>query len=461
MTPVDSTDEPDLFTVAVVGAGPGGIYVAEALTAKGQDVPVRVDVLERLPVPFGLVRYGVAPDHASVRSIRRALEKVLRRPEVRFFGAVEVGVDVSVAELHERYDAIVFAYGAAADRRLGVDGDDLPGCLSARELVAWYCGHPDARHDRVIAALHGVRSAIVIGMGNVAVDVARILLSPPESLDLTDMPQHVLDVLTANQVEDVHLVGRRGPAQAAFTTKELRELGELPGVDILVDPDSLVLDRASQEMIDADPALDRNLQVMREWSTRGLMNGRRLHLRFFARPVEIEGAVRATSVALERTVLDDECEPQGTGQIDRLNAQFVISAVGYLGEPLSEVVFDRKRGTIPHVEGRVVADGSTIPGEYVAGWIKRGPSGVIGTNKRDAADTVRSLLDDCESVPRAPLRAPSALPELLRSRGVVHVDMDGWTAVDAAEIALGATRGRARTTIHERDALHLAARLPC
>ncbi len=444
--------------VAIIGSGPSGLYAAEALT-RHDDVEVSIDVFDRLPAPFGLARYGVAPDHLALRSVRNALETVLDDPAVRLLANVEVGTDISVEELHRFYDAIVFTYGAATDQRLEIRGEDLDGAISATELVNWYCGHPDAAGERVEAAISAATSAVVIGVGNVAVDVTRVLSKTAPELDHTDMPQHVLDLLAATSITSVTVLGRRGPAQAAFTTKELKELGELADADVLVDAHDLALDPVSEADIEGERRRERNLEVLEEWSTRTPARGRRtIRLRFFSQPVEIVGPDRVTGVRVERTRLDADGSLRGTGEYTTIDADLVVRSVGYQGMPLAGVPFDEARGVIPHDEGRVLDDDTVVPGEYVAGWIKRGPTGIIGTNKKDATATVRSLIADAAQLPRADQPDPDAVTAHLEQQGVRYVTIDGWRAIDAAEIALGESRGRPRTTLHEREALLESAR---
>jgi NADPH-dependent glutamate synthase beta subunit-like oxidoreductase len=454
--PPPSADRP--LRVAVVGAGPAGIYAADALTRQDA-VPVAVDIIDRLPTPFGLVRHGIAPDHPKMRAIRDTLHRTLDDPLVRFVGNVEVGVDITLEELRAHVDAVVYTYGASLDRHLGIEGEGLPGSLAATELVAWYCGHPDADRARVEAALAGVRSVVVVGVGNVALDVGRVLARTAEELEPTDMPQHVLDVLAATPVEQITVLGRRGPAQATFTTQELRELGELCGATVLVDPADLVLDAGSEERAATDRNVTRNLAVLRGWADHVPEPGRaRLNLRFFRRPVRLLGEDRVTGVEVERTAVDGDGRAMGTGELEVLPADLVVRSVGYHGTPLPGLPVDERSGTVPNEAGRVLRDGRHAPGEYVAGWIKRGPSGVVGTNKHDARETVASLLADAgEGVLRA--RGPVGdLVEQLIARGADPVLLDDWRAIDAAEVALGATRGRARTTLHEREALMAAIR---
>lgn len=439
--------------VAVVGAGPSGLYAVEALAGQSQ-VPVSVDVLDRVPVPFGLVRYGVAPDHLSLRGVRDTLEKVFAHPGVRFLGGVEVGGTLSLAELRSCYDAVVLTYGASSDRHLDVPGDDLPGSIAATDLVTWYCGHPDAPRERVEAALAGVRDVAVVGVGNVAVDVTRVLAKTAAELAHTDMPQHVLDVLAGSSVTDVHVLGRRGPVQASWTTKELRELGELADADVVVAPGEVDVPAPP------DRHAAKNLEVLQGFAARTPTGRtRRIHLHFCARPIELRGGTRVESVVVERTELAADGSARGTGETWTLPAQLVVRSVGYRGLGLAGLPFDDSRHVVPSEQGRVLDDGEPVPGVYVAGWIKRGPTGIIGTNKKDAIQTVTAVLEDARTgtLPSPATPAPADIDALLTARGVRVVPFTGWVAIDAAERALGATRGRERTTIHERSALLAAA----
>ena len=439
----------------MVGSGPSGIYAAEALTRQ-TDVPVEVDVLDRLPTPFGLVRYGVAPDHLSIRGIRETLWRLLRNPAVRFLGNVELGTDLTVDELRRQVDAVIYTFGAATARRLGVPGEDLPGSIAATDFVAWYCGHPDAARGPVEDALRSARAAVVVGVGNVALDVGRVL-ARGGALDHTDMPEHVLSALDACPVRDVHLLGRRAPAHAAFTTKELRELGKLDGVAVHVDPADLAPHPVTDAVLAADRAAARNVDVLRGWATdpdRG-ESPINVRLRFFTRPVEVLGADRVEGVLVERTALTPDGELVSTGERAVIEAQLVVRSVGYRGVALPGLPFDASRGVVPHERGRVVRDGAATLGEYVAGWIKRGPTGVIGTNKADAHETVDTLLADVASGALRPSdRAHrGGLADLLADRHVRVFTLDDWRAIDAAEIALGDSRGRSRTTLATRDEL--------
>lgn len=437
------------FRIAVVGAGPSGMYAADAL-ASMTDIDFDVDVIDKLPVPFGLVRYGVAPDHLSIRSVRDTLDAMLDHPNVRFLGNVEVGRDITAVDLHRFYDAIIWTYGASTDRRLSIPGEDLAGSVAATDLVAWYTGHPDANRALFEGLVPASTSVVVVGVGNVAVDVARILAKSPEELSHTDMPQHVLASLAASHVTDVHILGRRGPAQATFTTKELRELGELADADVIVDPNDLVLDAQSEALVASDKAIARNVAVLQEWSTR-VPSGktRRVHLHFLARPTALEGDGHVERVIVERTELDGTGQVNGTGLLTTIPANLVVRSVGYRGTPLEDVPFDDRAGTLVSVDGRVRR------GEYVAGWIKRGPTGIIGTNKKCAVSTVASLVDDVGSgaAESAVSGSREAIDAYLQERGVQVVTTQAWRALDRAERDLGQTRGRDRTTLHDRSVM--------
>jgi ferredoxin--NADP+ reductase len=379
---------------------------------------------------------------------------------VRLLAGVEVGVDVSVQELLDAYDAVVLTYGASRDRSLDIPGEELPGSIAATDLVAWYCGHPDADRERIEAALAAATSVVVVGVGNVAVDVTRVLAKTVPELDQTDMPQHVLDALAASTVRDIHVLGRRGPAQATFTTKELRELGELLDAEVIVDPGDVVLDAASDMAVATDKAIARNVEVIREWSTRkALGKSRRIFLHFCARPVELKGDGKVQAVLVERTTLDGSGNAVGTGQFFEIPADAVVRSVGYRGTAIEGVPFDPSANVIPHQEGRVLDGGAVRRGEYVAGWIKRGPTGIIGTNKKDASATVTSLLADATAgvLPEAPEPTPGAFDAFLSERGIDVVPTSGWRAIDQAERALGDSRGRSRTTIHETPSMLAAA----
>lgn len=443
-----------MLHVAVVGSGPSGCYTAQSLVQ--QDPAVRVDVLDRLPCPYGLVRYGVAPDHEKIKSLQNNLRTVLEHERVRFLGGVQIGPGgIPAARLRELYHAVVYCVGAATDRHLGIPGEDLPGSWSATQFVSWYSAHPDAVDDGFVRS---ARSAVVIGVGNVAVDVARMLARGTAELSPTDMPQAALTALAASKVTEISVVGRRGPSQARFTTKELRELGSLPDTDVTVDPAEAALDPAWTDPSALPGATRRNVEVLRGWTETPATDDalRRISMRFYLRPVEVlaeDGRVGA--VRFERTAPDGRGGVAGTGQFEEIEAQLVLRSVGYRGVPLEGLPFDPATGTVPNLAGRVLRDGVVVPGEYVAGWIKRGPTGVIGTNRPCAKETVTSLIEDAavlveKEVPEDPLTA-------LQAAGVEPVRWEGWRAIEQAEAALGATLGRRVVKLADWQALMNAA----
>lgn len=437
--------------VAVVGSGPSGMYAADALLERG----IEVDVIDRLPVPFGLVRYGVAPDHTSIRSVRDTLDQIWDKPGIRFLGNVTVGEDVSVEELQAGYHAVVLTYGASSDRRLGVDGEDLHGSVAATDLVAWYTGHPDYRGPNFDELLPTVKNVAVIGVGNVAVDVVRVLSKSGSELAQTDMPEHVLRTLEAAPVERVYLVGRRGPVQATFTTKELRELGELHDADVRVEPADLDLDPASEAEIAENKVAARNIKVLQEWAERPPRQDakRTIHVQFFHRPTSIRGTDRVTGLEVERTEFDAEGTVVGTGEHEELPVDLVVRSVGYRGTAMPGVPFDPQRNVIPNIDGRVVNGSEPIPGLYVAGWIKRGPTGIIGTNKKCAVGTVNSLLADLDEGRLRGDGIASGIDEILAQRGVQPIGIAGWRSIDVQERARGEDQGKPRVTIHDRAEL--------
>ncbi|MFJ4005009.1 NAD(P)-binding protein [Streptomyces sp. NPDC090023] len=444
-----------MLRVAVVGSGPSGCYTAQNLVERHPDV--RVDVLDRLPAPFGLVRYGVAPDHEKIKSLQGSLRTVLEHDRVRFLGGVGVGGPdgVPVERLRELYHAVVYCVGAAAGRPLGIPGEELPGSWSASEFVSWYSAHPDAADE---GFLRDVRSAVVIGVGNVAVDVTRMLMRGAAELHGTDMPQAALELLTGGGVDEVLMAGRRGPTQARFTTKELRELGGLPGVGVSVDPAELALDPAFADLSALPGAQRRNAEVLRDWAAVSPPDtDRTIRLRFFLRPVEVlESDGRVGGVRFERTEPDGQGGVRGTGVYEDVPAQLVLRSVGYRGMPPEGLPSDPVTGMVPHLAGRVLDDGVPVPGEYVAGWIKRGPTGVIGSNRSCAKETVTSLLEDApalesRTVPEDPLPG-------LRAAGADPVAWPGWLAIERAEAELGASLGRNPVKLSDWDALWAAAR---
>jgi ferredoxin--NADP+ reductase len=424
------------FRVAVVGSGPAGFYAAAALLAS--DLEIEVDLLERLPTPWGLVRLGVAPDHPNIKAVSRAFERTATQPGFRFFGNVEVGKDVEHADLAKLYDAIVYSVGAQTDRQLGIPGEELPGSWAATEFVAWYNGHPD--FQELSFDLSGER-AVVIGNGNVALDVARMLALTPEELAPTDTTDAAIEAINGSGIGEILVVGRRGPVQAAWTPVEVGELGELAGADVIVDPADLELDEASAaELEAAAPTVRRNVDHLRDYATREPTGKpRAIRLRFFSSPVAIHGDDRVEAIELVRNELvGGRAVP--TDDHDTIPCGIVFRSVGYKGVALRGLPFDDSSATIPNVGGRVE------PGLYVAGWIKRGPSGVIGTNKKDATETVSLLLDDARSG-LLPARGEGTLEALLEERGVDAVVYAGWEAIDAAERTAGEPLGRPRVKL--------------
>ena len=443
-----------MLRVAVVGSGPSGVYTAQNLVQL--DSGVLVDVLDRLPCPYGLVRYGVAPDHEKIKSLQNNLRTVLEHERVRFLGGTQIGPGgLPAARLRELYHAVVYCVGAATDRHLGIPGEDLPGSWSATQFVSWYSAHPDSADDGFV---RDARSAVVIGLGNVAVDVTRMLARGPAELSPTDMPQAALSSLAASRVSDIHMVGRRGPSQARFTTKELRELGGLPDTELAVDLAELELDPGYADPAALPAVQRRNVDVLRAWAQAPPQDApRRIRLRFFLRPVELlaDGG-RVGAVRFERTEPDGQGGVRGTGRYEDIEAQLVLRSVGYRGVPLEGLPFDAASGTVPHLAGRVLRAGVVAPGEYVAGWIKRGPTGVIGTNRPCAKETVLSLLED------APVLVRKEVPEdpvaALRAEGIEPVSWAGWQAIEQAEAALGASLGRSVVKLADWGSLLAAAR---
>jgi ferredoxin--NADP+ reductase len=418
--------------VAIIGAGPAGLFTAAALLAQSDDLAI--DIFDRLPTPFGLLRYGVAPDHASIKAVATTLARAFEAPRVRFLGLVEFGRDVTADELRSAYDAVIYAVGASDDRHLGVPGEELPGSRSARQFVAWYSGHPDAEPQ----PLAGVRHAVVIGVGNVAVDVARILLKDRAELSATDMPDAVLTELRSARIKDVWLVGRRGPEHAAFTTPELRELLETPGIAVtLTGCDLASIDEGGLER----HARANVAAIARAVTDAPAAAPRRLHLVFWHRPAEFLGEGRLAAVRLESTAVRTIASVEGESLV--VPADLVLRSIGYRGVPLPGVPFDD--GRIPNLEGRVLElDGSARPGEYAVGWIKRGPVGLIGSNKKDAAETAAHVLEDLAELPRRPL---ADLDAALAARGLRPSTFEDWRRIDEAEVARGNLRGRERTKI--------------
>jgi ferredoxin--NADP+ reductase len=441
--------------VAVVGSGPAGFYAAAHLLAA--DPPVEVDMIERLPTPWGLVRLGVAPDHPNIKAVSRVYEKIAQQPGFRFLGNVEVGRELDHADLLTLYDAVVYAVGAQTDRRLGIPGEDRPGSWAATEFVAWYNGHPDFQH---LSFDLDCERAVVIGNGNVAVDVARMLALAESELAPTDTTDAAIAAILASPIEEIVMVGRRGPAQASFTTPELKELGELADADIVVDPAELELEPAS-EAAAAETVVARNLDVLREYAARPLSGTRRrLILRFRVSPVAILGSDRVEGVELvhNELVADDRGRVSAvpTDEREVMPCGIVFRSVGYRGIPVEGVPFDEERATMRNEGGRVLdEDGRPVQRVYCTGWIKRGPTGIIGTNKKDATETADLLLEDARSGALSPLPDASAerVEALLAERGCNTVVYSGWEAIDMAERGLGEPHGRPRIKLVTWDEL--------
>ena len=424
--------------VAVVGSGPAGFYAAAALL--DADVPIEVDMIERLPTPWGLVRLGVAPDHPKLKSVSRAFERIALKPGFRFFGNVEVGRDLTHQDLLRLYDGVIYAFGAQTDKRLGIPGEDLPGSWSATEFVAWYNGHPDYQD---LPLDLDVTRAVVIGNGNVALDVARMLALTPDELAPTDTTDPAIEAIGSSAPAEILIVGRRGPAQASWTTQELKEMGELAGADVSVDPTEL------EGAVGMDTNSQRNLEVLREFAARE-PTGKPTVIRFlfFRSPVALHGTDRVETIELVRNRLeerDGRLVAVPTDEHETLECGLVFRSVGYRGVGLPEVPFDDRRGTILNEGGRVVDE----PRTYCAGWIKRGPTGIIGTNKKDATETVARLLEDVEAgrIVHSEEATADAVGSLLAERGVRAVVYAGWAAIDQVERVAGEKLGRPRVKL--------------
>jgi ferredoxin--NADP+ reductase len=438
--------------VAIVGAGPAGIYAADILLKAERGFDVSIDLFEQLPAPYGLVRYGVAPDHPRIKAIITALREVLDRGDIRLFGNVHYGTDLTLDDLKKHYNAVIFATGAVRDAELSIPGIDLEGSYGAADFVSWYDGHPDVPRTWPLEAA----SVGVIGNGNVALDVSRILAKHADDLLPTEIPDNVYRILKDSPVTDVHVFGRRGPAQVKFTPLELRELGELRDVDMIVYDEDFEYDEASQAAVSSNKQVMVIDRVLQSWRARETGHAsRRLHLHFFAKPLEVVGDENGHVAALryERTEPDGEGGVRGTGEIREVPIQALYRAVGYFGSPLEGIPFDKRHGVIPNREGQVLhkGDNERMNGVFATGWIKRGPVGLIGHTKSDAMETIKHVINDQGNWWRPTEPGEEAIVELLRSRGVEFTNLAGWHNLDEHELALGSAAGRTRVKVVPRD----------
>ena len=449
----------DPLRVAIFGSGPAGFYAAEELL-KQTGISVTVDLYDRLPTPYGLVRGGVAPDHQNIKVVTKVYERCAARPTFRFLGNVTFGEQITLAESLAHYHQVLFCTGAPSDRRMGIPGEDLAGSHPATIFVGWYNGHPDFVNERFDLSAERVA---VVGQGNVAMDVARILAAPIHELAKTDITDYALKALEQSRVKEIYLLGRRGPAQAAFTNPEIRELCDLEGTDLVVKPEELELEPASQAFLAAskDPVHQRNVDILKGQIPKGEgTQARKIRIRFGVSPVELMGSGKVQRMKLERNRLEGDgkggVKAVGTGVYEEMPVDLVFRSIGYKGIGLKDVPFDDRGGVIPNSEGRVLdkAGGNVVPRLYVAGWIKRGPSGVIGTNKPDAIATVAKMLEDAKSlqIPPGLDPAPSSADALLQRKGAKPVSFADWKRLDQIEVARGKEKGKPRekiTTIPE------------
>jgi ferredoxin--NADP+ reductase len=454
--PIGSRGNP--LRVAIIGSGPSGFYAADHLL-KQPDLVVEIDMFDRLPTPFGLVRGGVAPDHPKIKSVTKVYDRIAQNPNFRFYGHVEFGTDIAYNDLKDHYHAVIYAVGAQTDRRMDIPGEDLPGSHPATEFVAWYNAHPDYCDYEFDLNTENVA---VIGLGNVAMDVIRILASTPEELAETDIADYALESLRHSKVKNIYVLGRRGPAQSAFTNPEIKELGELSDADVIVAPSEVQLDEYSQKFIDSgeDKVAAKNVEILREYSTRGdTGKPRKIIMRFLVSPTEIDGTDKVESIKLVKNVLvpDDKgnLKARATGEFETIPVGLVFRSVGYQGVPLPDVPFDEKWATIPNDHGRVLTarDGQPVVGSYVVGWIKRGPSGIIGTNKPDSVETVEMLLEDLHAGkindPAEPER--KSVEDLLNSHHIRYVTYQDWLVLDRIEQERGAARNAPRMKFSRVD----------
>ena len=432
--------------IAIVGAGPAGIYAADALMKS--DADVSIDLYERMPAPFGLIRYGVAPDHPRIKGIITALHKVLDKDQVRLLGNIDYGTDITLDDLRQFYDAVIFSTGANADRALTIPGIDLDGSYGAADFVSWYDGHPDVPRSWPLEA----EKVAVLGVGNVALDVARVLAKTGDELLPTEIPPNVYEGLKANKALEVHVFGRRGPAQAKFTPLELRELDHSPTIEVIVNPEDIDYDEGSEAARRNSKQVDMVANTLEQWAIRDQGNRpHKLFLHFFESPAEVIGENgKVVGLKTERTQLDGTGNVKGTGEFKQWDVQAVYRAVGYRSTEVPDIPFDEDTGTVPHEAGRVLTATGPLPGVYVTGWIKRGPVGLIGHTKGDANETVACLLEDRPTSTRPARPDPGAVLEFLAGAGIPFTTWAGWYRLDAHERALGAPEGRERVKVVER-----------
>jgi len=434
--------------VAVIGAGPAGIYASDILTKS--DVDVRVDIIERNPTPFGLIRYGVAPDHPRIKEIIKALRRVLSQDDIRFFGNVNYGTDLKLDDLQQFYDAVIFATGANKDRPIQIPGIDLRGSYGAADFVSWYDGHPDVHTEWPLEA----ESVAVLGAGNVALDVARMLAKTADELLVTEIPDNVYHGIKANRAQDVHLFARRGPAQVKFTRMELRELGHSPNIDVIVHPEGFDLDEGSMDSIRASKSVKLVVDTLQNYLAKDATGAaHRIHIHFCQSPVEVLGEDgQVVGLRTERTELDGTGNARGTSEFTDWPVQSVYRAVGYLSDNLAGLPFDGTAGVVPNDGGRDIdIDGEPLPGAYVTGWIKRGPIGLIGHTKSDAAQTIDMLLSDLDALVAPEHPDVEAVDRYLDSRDIAFTTWEGWKKLDAHEILRGESQGRERVKVVPRD----------
>ncbi|KOS53046.1 FAD-dependent oxidoreductase, partial [Rhodococcus rhodochrous] len=446
---------PRPLRVAIVGAGPAGIYAADALMKS--DTEVSIDLFERMPAPFGLIRYGVAPDHPRIKGIITALHKVLDKPQVRLLGNLDYGTDITLEDLRRFYDAVIFSTGANADRALNIPGIDLDGSYGAADFVSWYDGHPDVPRSWPLEA----EKVAVLGVGNVALDIARVLAKTGDELLPTEIPANVYEGLKNNKAVEVHVFGRRGPAQAKFTPLELRELDHSPTIEVIVDPEDIDYDEGSEAARRNSKQVDMVANTLQDWAIRDVGDRpHKLFLHFFESPAEILGEDgKVVGLRTERTELDGTGNVRGTGRFRDWEVQAVYRAVGYLSQNIAKLPFDEQAGTVPNEAGRVVADESAegparfLPATYVTGWIKRGPVGLIGHTKGDANETVANLLADRAqgllNTPEDP--SEDAIVAFLEDKQLPYTTWQGWYRLDAHERSLGEAEGRERVKVVERE----------